>query len=252
MSRDMCDALTLRRLTPCAALLAALVLVACACPPKGPPSNNAAHTAGTVLLDGARMEVKWSDGDTFRIKSGAHNKKSARLAGFNTLEDYGPVHRWGTWTPQELFDLARAPESFLSARSWTCTSSGKEDKYKRLLVDCREVAEALIGEGLAMVFAIDAAPDARLLELQREAQRASRGMWKKGVPAQLVTSLHSAAEGRGYNRTVDTATGIAAVREHQETYQTCQEVCEGPAENPSCMRYVPYESRYKNKPDCLR
>jgi len=29
---------------------------------------------------------------------------------------------------------------------------------------------------------------------------------------------------------------------------TCQEVCEG----QSCMVYVPYERRYKEKPECLR
>lgn len=208
--------------------------------------------AGTVVLDGTPVLVKWSDGDTFRITEGAHAKTNARLTGFNTLEDYGPVHRWGTWTPQELHALSEAPASFLSARQWTCTASPDRDKYKRLLVDCPDVAEALIAQGLAMVFAIDERPDERLVAAQRGAQQAAKGMWKKGVPPVVVTSLHSVDEGRGYNRVVDTRTGVATVRNHEERYELCQEVCEGPEGQTSCMVYVPFERRYKNKPDCLR
>lgn len=223
------------------------------CPrPQTPDTTPAQNESGTVLLNGVPVKVKWSDGDTFRIVSGEHEGKNARLAGFNTLEDYGPVHRWGTWTHQELFELARAPGPSLSSRSWTCVSSGKADKYQRLLVECADVSATLVTQGLAMVFGVEAEPDARLVALQQAAQREGRGMWKKGVPPMIVSSVHSAAEGRGYNRIVDTATGAAKVRNHDETYETCQEVCEGPPDQQSCMRYVPYELRYKNKPDCLR
>lgn len=232
--------------------VAVFVLFASGCPRPLTTQVNVPEGPNTVLLNGVRIPVSWSDGDTFQMKGGEYQGKGARLSGFNTLEDYGPVHRWGSWTPLELYAIARAPESFLSSRSWTCTSPGKTDKYNRLLVDCPGVAEALIGEGLAMVFAVEGAPDAKLVALQQAAQRDGKGMWKKGVPPVVVSSLHSAAEGRAYNRSVDTATGSSSARNHEETYETCQEVCEGPPAQQSCMRYVPYELRYKNKPDCLR
>ena len=59
-----------------------------------------------ILLDGRIYKVRWGDGDTFRLKTLTGKKKSARLAGFNTLESYGPVHRWGEWTADELYQLA--------------------------------------------------------------------------------------------------------------------------------------------------
>ncbi len=242
-----------------ASLLIASALALAGCPrqPSNPDSKTQAEgvspvAAGKVRLDGADVDVKWSDGDTFRITGGAHAGTTARLAGFNTLEDYGPVHRWGTWSREELHAIAREPEGFLSARGWTCSSSGKRDKYKRLLVDCADVAHALVGEGLAMVFAIDVAPSESLLNAQHAAQRSGKGMWKKGVPPSLVTSVHSVEEGRGYNRIVNTQSGIAHVRAHQERYGVCEEVCEGGDPIPACMLYVPFERRYTNKPHCLR
>lgn len=227
------------------------------CPPRPTPSASAPPPAselraGRVELDGKPMDVKWSDGDTFRIQSGELAGTTARLSGFNTLEDYGAVHRWGEWKREELLALARAPESRLASRGWTCTSGGSRDKYKRLLVDCPEVAKTLIGEGLAMVFAMDEAPPAELVSAQQEAIGRGAGMWAKGVPAVIVTSLHSIDEGRGYNRLVDTKSGIAKVREHEERYETCQEVCEGPEGAQSCMLYVPYSNRYESQPECLQ
>lgn len=238
--------------------MAAAALALAGCPKRGSSGPDAqmqqtsqALTAGTVSLDGEVAEVRWSDGDTFRVVGGAHKGTKARLAGFNTLEDYGPVHRWGEWTPQELWELARAPEKVLSDRGWTCTSSGDKDKYDRLLVECPEVARTLVGDGLAMVFAIDQPPDESLLAIQQAAIAERKGMWRKGVPAVVVTSVHSVDEGRGYNRVVDPRTGMSKVRSHEERYETCQEVCEGPEGQQSCMTYVPYERRYKNKPECL-
>lgn len=239
---------------PAALLLsAALALSACPKPTEkeASPAPAKAPAAATVQLDGKSVEVKWRDGDTFQIASGELAGTTARLSGFNTLEDYGPVHRWGDWTPEELYALARAPGATLSSRGWTCTSAGQRDKYKRLLVDCPGVAESLIAEGLAMVFAIDEAPSDRLVAAQQRAIEAKVGMWKKGAPQLLVTSLHSVDEGRGYNRVVDTRTGVAKVREHEEKYEVCQEVCEGPEGAASCMLYVPYERRYKDRAECL-
>ena len=76
-------------------------------------------------------------------------------------------------------------------------------------------------------------------------------MWAKGIPALIVTSLHSVEEGNGYNRRVDTATGVSTVRQHSDSYGVCEEVCEGPEGSQSCLTYIPYANRYKNKPDCL-
>jgi hypothetical protein len=54
-----------------------------------------------------------------------------------------------------------------------------------------------------------------------------------------------------YNRVADTRTGAAAKREHQNRYDTCQEVCEKTEGEESCMVYVPFEKRYKHRPECL-
>lgn len=229
-----------------------LLLVLAACPRPGTtPDASTPVPAGHVRIGAETVPVSWSDGDTFKIKSGSMAGKNARLSGFNTLEDYGPVHRWGGWTREELYALAKAPEAMLSSRGWTCEPTGKEDKYERLLLDCPEVAETLISEGLAMVFTVQGEPDARLVKAQHSAQDAGKGMWLKGLPPQIVTSLHSVDEGRGYNRIVDSARGTSKVRAHEERYETCQEVCEGPDGSQSCMLYVPYERRYKNQPECL-
>jgi hypothetical protein len=58
--------------------------------------------SGSVVLNGEMTRVVWSDGDSFRIKSGPQVNRTTRLVGYNCLEAYGPVHRWGTWTPSEL------------------------------------------------------------------------------------------------------------------------------------------------------
>lgn len=229
-------------------------------PPPSPAPSAESQTASlspsTVSLNGEVARVRWSDGDTFRLKDGAHKGTSARLSGFNTLEDYGPVHRWGSFTKDELFALAKAPEKLLAARGFQCRSDGQKDGYGRLLVECPDAAMTLVSEGLAMVFAVEGVPDETLLASQQQAIFAKKGIWEKGVPSVVVTSLHSlgeseSKEGEAYNRVVDTKTGIASVRKHQERYETCQEVCEG-GDAGSCMTYVPYERRYKKKPDCLR
>ena len=83
-----------------------------------PSENRSRRSQGKseILLDGRIYKVRWGDGDTFRLKTLTGKKKSARLAGFNTLESYGPVHRWGEWTADELYQLANAAGVVAAAR----------------------------------------------------------------------------------------------------------------------------------------
>ena len=87
-----------------------------------------------------------------------------------------------------------------------------------------------------------------------------KGMWEKGAPAFLITSLHSQSEypdknddgsykKHAYNRICDMKTGQCTVREHNDTYEVCQKVCI----EDSCMIYVPYANRYKKEvlAECL-
>ena len=61
---------------------------------------------GEIVLRGKGIPVLWNDGDTFILLAGPFKGKTARLVGYNTLESYGPVHRWGEWTPEALHHLA--------------------------------------------------------------------------------------------------------------------------------------------------
>ncbi len=221
--------------------------------------NPDAHSApGAIVLNGVKTEVVWSDGDSFRIKEGAYEGKGTRLVGYNTLEAFGPVHRWGEWTGKELFELAKDASSVAASKAWDCTTDGKEEGYHRLLVNCPELAAEMARQGVGMAYFVEGAKvDEKVLAAQAEAMKAGRGMWKKGVVKGVVTSLHSLDEKDGngkeaYNRVVDTRTGRALKRAHHDRYETCQEVCEKTDGDVSCMVYVPFEIRYRKKPDCLR
>jgi micrococcal nuclease len=208
----------------------------------------------TIVLDGAATAVRWNDGDSFRILDGPHRGRRARLAGVNALETHGPVHRWGRWTPEELYALARSTAAIAASRPWACAAQGRSDGYRRLLVACPEAAAALVRRGHAMVYAIDGPADPALVAEQRAAQRLGAGMWAKGVPDEIVTSVHSADErelrGRPYDRIADTRSGEARARPHHRTYATCEWVCAASGRG-SCMRYVPFERRYRDRPGCL-
>lgn len=234
----------------------ALVLAALLAAAPAAARHRRHHRApAAVLLDGTPAAVRWTDGDTFRFLDGPHAGRAARLDGYNTLETFGPVHRWGRWSRQELLALAKAAGPAAAAEEWRCTTAGAEDRYRRLLVACPGAARALVARGLAMVYAVDRPADPALLALQREAQRARRGMWAKGTPAALPTSLHSVEENGGgptYDRVVDTRTGEALPRRHARAYRTCQEVCVGAGTDRACMVYVPFERRYRGRPACLR
>ena len=205
-----------------------------------------------VVLDGVELTVRWSDGDTFTWKDAGGNTQRARLSGYNTLESFGPVHRWGDWTGAELYELAKQAGARARTQKWRCTKLPGSGGYGRHLVDCPDLRKVLVEEGLAHLFSLEAPSAADELALQRSAMERRKGIWEKGVTSVIVTSLHSKAEAKDgdqtYNRVCDLATGVCAAKPHEDAYATCQEVCE----QGSCMTYVPYEERYgRERASCL-
>lgn len=214
-------------------------------------------TSATILLAGAWAEVRWTDGDTFRVLTGPLSGRTARLLGVNALESFGPVHRIGSAGGRALLAVAKGSAAVAARAAVRCDARGESDGYGRLLVTCPEVAEALVRGGHAMVFAVDQDADRRHLALQHEAQQARAGMWAGGAPPLVPTSLHSADEpdlgARGaYDRIADTRTGLTEVRRHRRTYRPCEEVCLGDGAERACLTYVPYGRRYRDRPACLR
>jgi endonuclease YncB( thermonuclease family) len=191
-----------------------------------------AEPATRVYLNGVPAPVFFNDGDTFRVLAGQHRGMRARLAGFNTLETFGPVHRWGDWHEKELYAISKM--ATLNARQgvWHCeTKEFDTDTYGRVLWFCRDLALDMIRRGYAHALSIDYTPgDEEFLAAQREAIENRRGMWAHGVPNYLVTSLHSISEGGGrdgktYNRLVSTWDGHSAKWQHTESYGECEWVC---------------------------
>jgi endonuclease YncB( thermonuclease family) len=217
------------------------------------PKADQHDAVGSIVLNGERTKVLWSDGDSFDVESGPYEGQGTRLVGFNTLEAYGPVHRWGSWKREELFDIAKSAAALAASEEWDCTTAGEPDAYGRLLVDCPKLARVMAREGVGLAYAVRGRPAPRVLDAMHQAQRARRGMWAKGVPDTILTALHSRDEDTAgkyptsVNRVLDTHTGEAALRKHLDTYQTCEEVCV----EDSCMVYVPFERRYKDQPPCL-
>ena len=209
--------------------------------------------APQVILDGVTVHVDWDDGDTFSFVDTNTNKKvKARLNGFNTLESYGPVHQWGDWTPQELFQIAKDAGEFARKQVWVCSDTQRGGGYGRILVDCPELRIAILRAGLAHPFSVDRpAPETDLIALQTAIENKS-GMWKKGAPQKVITSLHSQDEKPdkdAYNRICDLTIGQCNVETHTDVYTTCQRVCL----YDSCMIYVPYKQRYgEQRASCLR
>lgn len=208
---------------------------------------------GFIILDGERTAVHWSDGDSFDFKSGRWEGHGTRLVGYNTLESYGPVHRWGGWTREELFTIAKQASQVAASQAWECTTNGDVDGYGRVLVDCPKLALEMARSGFGLAYAVRGKPPVIVLDAMHQAQRAGVGVWEKGVPRGIITSLHSFAENvdgkykTSSNRILDTRTGEAVLRKHVDFYDTCQEVCV----DDSCMVYVPFEQRYKDRPPCL-
>jgi endonuclease YncB( thermonuclease family) len=238
-------------------LLALLLLASAPAEARSRRQTGASPTRVSIQLDGEPVVVRWSDGDTFKILSGSHAGSSARLVGVNSLETFGPVHRWGGADGWALLAVAKRAAATAAAASVRCTLEPRRDGYGRLLARCPEAADALVRAGDAMVFAVDGPPDPALVALQREAQRERRGMWAAGAPPLVPSSVHSADEPdlgpRGaYDRIVDTRTGASEARPHQRTYRVCEEACVGEGPERACMVYVPYARRYRGRPDCLR
>jgi endonuclease YncB( thermonuclease family) len=208
-----------------------------------------APDGSTITLNGTLTQVRWSDGDSFRVLDGEHEGRSTRLTGYNSLESYGPVHRWGEFTGAELYEVAGLATVAARAERWSCTSAEEPDHYGRLLVTCGDLILAMVASGYGHLMLLDDTATPEQIAAQAGAREAGLGMWSKGVPAAIVTSLHSAAEGGGriYNRVISTTDGRSTQVDHTDVYEVCQEVClEG-----SCLTYVPYEQRYSNQPDCL-
>jgi endonuclease YncB( thermonuclease family) len=198
--------------------------------------------------------VKWDDGDTFSVRPASKGKRiRARLKGYNTLESYGPVHRWGNWSQTELYAFAKQAGDVARSHPWICHTTGKPGGYGRITADCPGLRRRLLSDGLAHAFSIDQEPIPGDLLIQRESIKQSRGMWSKGAPEKIITSLHSSDEkykkGNSYNRLCSTITGYADVEMHNDYYALCEEVCSG----GSCMTYIPYKKRYgKSKVTCSK
>lgn len=197
-----------------------------------------AEPATRVFLNGVPAPVYFNDGDSFRVLSGKFQGTKARLGGYNTLESYGKAHQWGKWTAQEMFVLAKMATNHAKKGTWRCTSDGKTDTYGRMLFWCPELAEDLIRRGLAHVLSVDESPgNEKLIEAQKEAIAARRGIWAHGVPNYVLTSLHSIAEdseGRNaYNRLVSTVDGHSLKWIHDEEYPECATVCDDGGESKS-------------------
>ncbi len=208
---------------------------------------------GWITMGGNRIAVHWDDGDSFTFLSGPRKGMPTRLVGFNTLESYGPVHRWGDWTAEDLWAVAKESPKFAASATWECTTRGKKDAYKRLLVDCPQLRVDMVGKGLAHVFAYDEPADPRLLEVQKKARIAERGMWAKGRPEQIVTSVHDNHGAGGALRIVAGRTGETEMVGQAVELSICEEVCHGDPWRGSCMVYVPFKLRYgDHKAECLQ
>lgn len=224
------------------------------------PTRAQAEPASLVYLNGQAAPVFFNDGDSFRVLAGPLKGTKARLSGFNTLESFGPVHQWGTWTAKELY--VNAKMATLNARRgvWRCESDMSTDSYDRTLWYCQDLAVDLVRKGLAHAMTIDEKPARpEVLAAQREAVAAKRGLWAHGVPAFVLTSLHSHDERPGdhdsYNRLVSSADGHSEKWTHTDTYSECQRVCAeaAPGELTACMVYTDFRRRYgARKAACLK
>jgi len=214
-----------------------------------PAEKTEGRTNATVILDGTETAVYWDDGDTF---SAPEQGLKARLVGYNTLESYGAVHRFGPGE-QRLYEIAGEATELAKSKAWTCTSWNSEGGYGRKSVDCPDLRKALLEAGLAHAFSVSGpAPDVDL-KAQARGIEARAGMWSEGAPSSLITSVHSLDERpdakETYNRIMSLDTGEASKRPHSNTHKPCEWVCV----DDSCLLYVPYKQRYgAGRAECLK
>lgn len=193
-----------------------------------PVHAQAAKPRTKVLLNGKLVHVSFYDGDSFRVLNGELKKAKARLSGFNTLEAYGPVHQWGTWTAKELHVIAKMATLHSRKGTWECETDGNLDTRGRMQVWCPELAEELIRRGMAHVMTNDDSPgDPTLVAAQKEAIEARRGIWAHGVPDFILMSVRSMDETAtsSRNRLVSTQDGHLMSWLHSDEYDECQRVC---------------------------
>ncbi len=189
-----------------------------------------ADPATRVFLNGVPTPVYFNDGDSFRVLGGPLEGTKARLSGYNTLESFGAVHSWGDWEAYELYAIAKKATMNARQGTWRCTSDMSRDGYGRMLWHCPGLALDQISKGLAHAMSVTAEPaDHELLEAQWRAQARGTGMWAKGVPEYILTSLHSLEEDperpTAYNRAVSPLDGHSQPWIHTDTYDECSKVC---------------------------
>ncbi|MBT9555780.1 MAG: thermonuclease family protein [Myxococcales bacterium] len=203
-------------------IAAALLTVTLAGPAHAEPP------VARAFLNGVPSPVFFNDGDSFRALAGTHQGAQGRLAGFNTLESFGPAHMWGTWTMKELAHYAKKATVNGRKGTWNCESDLNRDGYGRLLWWCKDLALDQVRKGYAHAMSVTEAPaDPDLLAVQAEAITARRGIWAHGVPDYVLTSLHSTSEGYPdpYNRLVSTKDGSSKKWLHQQNYPECSLPC---------------------------
>ena len=224
-----------------------------------------AEVKSWVTLNGQQTLVHWNDGDSFRIINGPLKGTKTRLSGFNTLESYGAVHKFGGWDARELYIIAKKATNHNRGThgykpvKWECKSDMNKDGYGRILVFCDGMAESLLRLGLAHAMTIDKTPAREnLLKAQRIGQKNKAGMWSKGIPDFVATSLHSIEEGKNpaYNRLVSSKDGHSEKVMHSNVYKNCEWVCLKASDKDnmeSCVLYVNWKSRYGSKmASCLK
>ena len=165
--------------------------------------------ANSVRLDGEKVKVYWSDGDSFAVRSGRHKNTKVRLMGYNTLESFGPVHSWGEWTGFELYKMQKEGTYFARSRVWNCKSSGERDHYKRLLVRCDDLVLAMVAEGFG-----DRGEEGDVGEGRAEgdchepAQQGGAGGREDGLQPGGGSADRDDAEGRAHGEVRDLSEGL--------------------------------------------
>jgi micrococcal nuclease len=218
------------------------------------PTLLMAKSVSQIYINDSLQEVRWNDGDSFKILSGKLKGQRARLMGYNTLESYGPVHKWKEWSAWGLYKMAKDARKIAIQKTWHCKAKDERDHYGRMLLRCPDLIAAMISSGYGHLFEVLSKPDPKHVVLQQKAIADKKGMWAKGAPKYLVSSIHSTSENQtkqAYNRIVNLKTGSADKALHTKEYKTCEWVCV--KEGESCMLYVPFKQRYGDvKPSCLK
>ncbi len=213
--------------------------------------NALANPRTSVSLNGQVSPVFFNDGDSFRVLSGEYKGSKARLAGFNTLESYGAVHSWGTWTKKELYALAKMGTYNAREGTWECISDLSTDTYGRYLWICPDLVVDQIKKGYAHAMSVTSeSAGADAVAAQKDAVKNKRGIWAHGVPEYVLTSLHSVEEQSSdratYNRLVSSVDGHSLKWKHTDKYEECQDVCWKPSKEDRYQRFTQRFAKHKS------